>query len=433
MFRLSHRQHQVVPPEHRRNFLHLYLDVGWFGVLNGTSIAFVAIFATRQGASGFEVGLLNAAPAIAALFIALPAGRWLTSRPLNPNVFWAAVLHRLFYLPWIMLPLWLAPPQQVKVLIALAFIMSVPGTVLAIGFNSLFAAATPEEWRGHVVGIRNAILAAMSILVSLICGQVLRRLSFTTGYQVVFSLGFLGAVMSTIHLWFVRPAQVTPGDGAAINDWEQPGLLRLWAGLRTGVGLRFLTNRRRWRRLLQLDVTQGRFGLVLLLLFAFHASQFLAIPLFPLYVVNALHLSDQFFSLGNGIFYGALFLGSTQLARLTRRWGNQRVLAAGVICMSLYPLLIGLSRGPGLYLATSVVGGLAWSMAGGALGNYVIEQAPTVNRPAYLAWHTLALYAATLLGSLVGPWLAQQIGLATALFVAAGCRALAGILLWRWG
>lgn len=437
MLPLSKRQRRVIPPEYRRNFLHLYLDVAWFGVLNGTSIAFVAIFATRQGATGFEVGLLNAAPAIVALIIALPAGRRLTGRPLGPIVFWAAVWHRLFYLPWILLPWLLTPPQQVHSLIGLAFIMSAPGTILAIGFNGLFAAAVPEAWRGYVVGRRNAILAFMSILVSLLCGVVLKRLPFITGYQVVFGLGCLGAALSTLHLWFVRPAPEeqasTTLNQAAINDWEQPGAWRLWADSRSGVGLRFLTYARRWKRFIPLEAVRGRFGLVVVLLFGFHASQFLAIPLFPLYVVNVLHLSDQFFSLGNGVFYAALFIGSTQLARLTGHWGNQRALALGVICMSLYPLFLGLSHGPQLYLFTSIIGGIAWSIAGGALGNYVLDQAPAANRPAYLAWHTLALYAAMLLGSLAGPWLAHQVGLTTALFVAAGCRFLAGVALWRWG
>ncbi len=53
-----------LPTEHRANFIHLYLDIAWFGILNGSAIAFMTIFATRQGADGFQLGLLSAAPAI---------------------------------------------------------------------------------------------------------------------------------------------------------------------------------------------------------------------------------------------------------------------------------------------------------------------------------------------------------------------------------
>jgi len=32
--------------------------MGWFGVLSGSSMAFLAIYAARLGASGFEIGML---------------------------------------------------------------------------------------------------------------------------------------------------------------------------------------------------------------------------------------------------------------------------------------------------------------------------------------------------------------------------------------
>ena len=66
-----------VPEAYRRNFNHLILDIAWFGVLNGSAVAFVAVYATRLGASAFQLGLLNAMPAVVNLLFALPAGRWL--------------------------------------------------------------------------------------------------------------------------------------------------------------------------------------------------------------------------------------------------------------------------------------------------------------------------------------------------------------------
>lgn len=437
MAALSWRDRRAVPAEHRANFLHLYLDIAWFGVLNGSSIAFVAIYATRLGAGGLQIGLLNAAPALTALVFALPAGQWMVGRRLSRVVFWTAVWHRLWLLPWVFLPLWLTPGAQVWALIGLMFLMSVPGTFLSIGFNGMFAAAVPEEWRGKVVGTRNALFAVMSIAVSLVCGWVLGRYSAETGYQIVFAIGFLGAVVSTFHLWFVRPLMETAGApaprGNGLNDWAQPGEPRPWVGLRLAVGLRYFLAERRWRRLVPLDIFAGRYKIVLLLLLGFHLSQYLAIPLFPLFVVNRLNLSDQTFSLGNGLFYGALFIGSLALATVSQRLGHQRTLALGAVAMSLYPLLIGLSQGAALYLVTSIVGGLAWALAGGALSNYLLEQVPAHNRPPYLAWYNLALHAAVLIGSLVGPLLADWLGLVTALFIAAGLRLTAGALLWRFG
>ncbi len=429
----------AVPAEHKRNFWHLYLDIMWFGVLSGSAVAFSAVFATRQGANSFQIGLLSAAPAIVTLFIALPAGQLLQRYPVNRGVFWTSVAHRLFYGVWVFLPAMLLPSQQVWVLIAVTFLMSIPGTALAIGFNGLFAASVPPEWRPHVAGTRNALYALSSIVVSFAVGWLLQNLPFVTGYQVVFAIGFVGAMMSSVHLWFIRPLQQDTPPPASIRqrveDWAQPGSQRTWAGLRQTIGLRGLARGRGVGQILQLGVVSGRFRHVLLLLFGFHLAQFIVIPVFPLYTVKTLGLSDQFLSWGNMVFYIALFLGSTQLARVSRWWGNHQTLAIGVVLMSLYPFTLALvtPQNTGLYFLVSVIGGLAWTLAGGAVANYLLDQIPDDNRAPYLAWYNLALHAAVLGGSLIGPAIGENVGLREALYVGTALRFISGLLLWRWG
>jgi MFS family permease len=252
------RPARPVPVEHRANFFHLYLDIAWYGILSGSAISFLAVFATRQGADALQIGLLSAAPAIVNLIFTLPAGHWLQHRPMNRTVFWTAVWQRLFYLPWLFLPLFLAPQGQIWTLLTLILLMSIPGTALAVGFNALFAATVPPEWRGHVAGLRNALLSLIFVLTSLLCGFILDVLPFPLGYQVVFGIGFIGAIMSTYHLWFIRPQpedEHRPRSGRSLGDLARPGLMRAWGdGLRTAVGLRFLT-RSQGRPLLQLNVS----------------------------------------------------------------------------------------------------------------------------------------------------------------------------------
>ena len=153
------RPARAVPAEYRATFLHLYFDILWFGVLNGSALSFLAVYAARQGANSFQLGLLAASGALVNLFLTLPVGRWLAGRHVGKAVFWAAVFHRLFYLLWVPLPVLLPPSAQVWAFIGITFLMSIPGVVLAVGFNALFADAVPPEWRGHVVGVRNALFA----------------------------------------------------------------------------------------------------------------------------------------------------------------------------------------------------------------------------------------------------------------------------------
>lgn len=425
-----------MPVESRPNFTHLYFDIAWFGVLNGSAMAFVAVYAARQGANAFQLGLLSAGPAIVNLMLALPAGRWLEKQSMGTAVFWAAVFHRIFYLLWVPLPALLAPQSQIWTFIGLILLMGIPGTALAVGFNALFADAVPPRWRGHVAGTRNALFAITSTATTLLCGQILTRFPFPMGYQIVFGIGFLGAALSSFHLWFVRPfpdGKVLPRVGRGLGDLARPGIIRMIGdGLRPGVGLRFLA-RSRGVHLLRGEILGGRVGKMMIVLFAFHLAQYLPVSLFPLCMVEKLHLSDQEISAGTAAFYATVLVGSTQLARLSQRLGYQRVTAIGAMLISSYPALLALSQGLGLFLVASFVGGVGWALASGALNNYVLERAPQNARAAYLAWYNVTLNAAILLGSLSGPLLAGKLGLSTALALFALFRFLAALSILRWG
>jgi MFS family permease len=426
---------QAVPAECRANFVHLYFDIAWFGILAASAMSFVAVYAARLGANAFQIGLLSAGPAGVNLLFTLPAGQWLDRQRVGPSVFWAAALNRFFYLLWVPLPWLLAPQGQVWALVGLTLLMSIPGTALAIGFNALYADAVPLAWRGHVAGVRNALLAVTVIVASVLCGYLLDYLPFPIGYQVVFGIGFLGAVMSTLHLRFVVPHRAggpQPWNGRGLGDLAWPGRIRTLAdSLRPGVALRFLVRRRRLA-LPGTDILKGSFGKLLAVLFFWHLTIHLAVPLFPLYWVNSLYLDDQAIALGTAVFYACVFVGSTQLARLVRRLGNQRVTALGAMFMCSYPAFMALASGLDLFLVGSACGGLGWSLVGGALTNYILDKIPDDRRPTYLAWSNLELNAALLIGSLVGPLLARWMNVHTALIAFAALRFLGAIAILRW-
>jgi hypothetical protein len=417
----------------RRNFLHLYADSFWYGVQSGSHLAFLAIFAARLGASSFEISLLTAGPALVNFAFSLPTGRWLQGRDVIPATFWASVAHRLFILALIPLPLWWSNSVQIWGVVLITLVMAIPATLLSIGFNAMFAELTPPDFRSLVVGRRNAILALSLTGTVLGCGLLLDRLPFPLNYQLVFSLGALGAGMSTLHLGLLRAP-----DGHAplrvnrlLGDWALPGMRRVGDALRTGVGLRFLL--RRPGAGLRLDLIRGRTGRFMLAFLIFYIFQTFPAPLFPLVTVRVLKLTDGQISLGSGIFYLVMLLFSLQLARLTRRWGHHRMLAISAMLYSLYPLLLGLARQVEAYWVASAVGGAVWALLNAALLNRLMEITPEYDRPAYMALHNLALNGGILLGSLSGPALGELLGLQEAVLIGAGLRFAAGLLLLRWG
>ncbi|MGQ0604796.1 MAG: MFS transporter [Anaerolineales bacterium] len=420
-------------PFQRTIFRNLYWDVFWFGILQGSAIAFLAIYAARIGASALQVGLLTSGPAVVNLLASLPAGRWLQGKPTTQVAFVSSVWHRLGYFVFVALPWFLPESAQAWAMPIIIVLMAIPGTLLAIVFNAMFADVVPPEYRASVVGRRNALLAVASTVVSLLCGQLLDRVPYPLNYQIVFALGALGAGLSSYYLGRIRPPdELPPRINQLLNDDARPGgMLRFGDAMRSAVGLRFLT-RSGARELLRINLLRGPFGPLLFAYFAFYMFQYAAIPLQPLWWVNALKLSDGVISAGHAIFWGTLLLASTQLGPLSARLGHHRVMILGALFYGLYPLLNALAVDATLFFVASFIGGAVWGIANGGLVNRLMERVPEDDRPAHMALHNLALNVGILSGSLLGPALAEWLGLRDAMIISAGLRVVGALLLWRW-
>ena len=277
-----------IPEKYRSNFINLYLDIAWFGVLSGTAINFLNVYATRLGASGFQIGLLTATSAIVNLFLAIPAGHWISKRHTGKAVFWSSVLFRIGYLLWIPLP-WLFNEQgQIWSLIILTFLMAIPLTPLGVGFNALFAEAVPERFRARVAGTRNITFAIAYILTSLIAGFILKNTDFPGGYQIIFVIGAFGAAMSSFHLFHIKPLHedlIAPLSAPIPVSDPRPVPTR---GLKA---------------VLRLDVWRSPFKKVLLALFILHLAHYLSNPVYPLYYVRVLNLNDGHIGNGTALYY----------------------------------------------------------------------------------------------------------------------------------
>jgi MFS family permease len=408
----------TIPSEYRSNFLHLYLDIAWFGVLSGSAINFLNIYATRIGATAFQIGMIGAMSAIVNLFLAIQAGRWLQTQNTARAIFWSSVFYRIGFFAFIFLPWLPGENSQILAIIIITFIMAIPLTPLGVGFNALFAEAVPIEYRAQVAAVRNVMLSITFMITSLISGFILEQAPFPTGYQVIFAIGAIGAAMSSYHLYFVRPLKT---DAPPLPALPTPGpvFLRPYA--------------RNLATVLRLDVWNTRFRNVLLALFAFHFTQYIAIPLFPLYNVRILQLSDNHLGIGTALFYLTVLLGSTQLRKIAHNVGNKKLTAWSVSALGLYPLMLAFSTEVWHYYVLSLVGGLTFAMVSGSYANYMLEHIPAHDRPPHLAWYTVILNAAVLLGSLGGPVISDAIGLSTALIMFAVLRFLAGLVILRWG
>ncbi|OGO65589.1 MAG: hypothetical protein A2030_02275 [Chloroflexi bacterium RBG_19FT_COMBO_50_10] len=399
------------------NLRQLYWDVIWFGILAGSTIAFQAVYAARLGASGFQIGLLSAGPAIINLIFTLPSGRWLEGKSFIKVSFRSAIWQRMGYVFLIALP-WLfpSPEGQVWGLIWTTLIMSVAGTVLAISFNAMFAEVLPTEWRAHAVGRRNILLAISITVVTLLSGQILDRVVFPLNYQIVFLIGATGAMLSSFHIGRVRKTEPMLNPDTA-KDVEASGLIA----------------HSKRRSLLRWDLLSGPFGSFMLAYLAFYAFQYFPVPLFPLAYVDRLNMSDGMIGLGTALFYGAMMVASFRLNYFSSRYGHRKVLLVSSALFPIFPLFLGLARGPELFYLGCLLGGGINAMLSGAIINRLMDRVPADDRPAHMAIHNLALNVGILAGSLLGPVSANLVGLQPALLIGAGLRLLAAGFFWLWG
>lgn len=413
-------------PRLRSTFLNLYADVFWYGVFAGSILVFLSIYAARLGASAFQVGLISSGPALINLLFSLQAARWLEGRSLTGAVYGSAILYRLVYFGFFPLAWFFGNTEQIHLIILLCLMGALPGTLIAIAFNSMFAQVVPSGWRAHVVGWRTALISLAQTGTTLGCGLILDQVRDPLNYQIVFFIGAMGGAMSTLHLKRVHDLYSHQGLGVA-------GFLRRWRAelLRAAAAFR-LSGGPHGKPLLRLDLIRGTFGRFLASYLLFYTCQFVPIPIFPLFFVRELRLTDGEIGLGQVLFNLGMLVGSTLVARLSYRYGHRRVLYVAGALYGVYPLVLAFATDITLYVVASGVGGVIWAIASGAVVNRLMERVPSGDRPAYMALHNVVLNLGILLGSTVGPLLGGLTGLREAILIGAGLRFLAALLLRAW-
>jgi Na+/melibiose symporter-like transporter len=286
---------------------------------------------------------------------------------------------------------------------------------VGISFSQFFMEGVPIEWRGPVVGARNAIMSIVSFVVTIASGQILSRMPFPTGYQVVFFIGFVGAVMTSYHIWRVYPAVEKSQFSLPVPP--QPAAKP--AGRRLSLA--------------HLGKVERNYLKVIGLLFLFNLTNNMVAPLVPDLLVHRLALSDVTISLGTGLANMLVFTVSLYIATLTRRAGNRRVTALGAMLLAFHALALALARTPSVYLLSAAIGGLASGVLGTAQYNYHLDNVPEESRSSWLAWNFLLGNTAVLLGALGGPQVALFTGSPEALGAFGVLRFLFGLLILRWG
>jgi MFS family permease len=399
----------------KSNFIYLLWDIGWWGLYTGATFSFLAIYASRCGATPQQIGLITALPATLSLLISLPAGQWLRRFPARTVTVWGAFASRLLLITYVIMP-WVLPIQyQIYGILALTLVIAIPSTLINISFDQFFMEAVPSEWRGPVVGTRNAISAIVSLLVTLLCGQILSLLAFPISYQVVFFIGFIGAIMTSYQIAHVHPLDELV---VKVNLKDKPAAEVIQSK----------------RKFFPVVDGQGKnYFRVIGLLFLFNLTNNAATPLIPDLLVHRLKLSDFWISIGISTSTLVVLIISLFIARITRRAGNRRATVLGAALLAVQAVVLALAQNSILYLVSTVAGGIATGILNAAQYNYHLDNVPDLNRSNWLSINLLLGNAAILLGALCGPLIANALGSPDALIIIGALRMAVGLAILKWG
>ena len=407
----------LVPAEHRPNIRHIYLENIWFAVLNSSTASFLGVYLARLGATPAQVGLFIAMPAVLNLLLTLPAGAWAQRFPVMKITPRVTALTRAFCLLFVPLAWIFKEQQQIWAIILIVLVMNISGTVMAVLTNAFIGEVIHCECRAQVIGVRNALLAAVSIVASLGVGQILTRIPFPAGYQVMFAIGVVGAVMSSYHQLMMRPV-AGAGPAPALPGCDDPALQALAVIARPS---------------LRIELLKGRYARFLAVIAFYYFAIFYLAPLFPLYQVNVLRFSDQTISIGASLYWVVQLVVSFQAGKLARRIHFRGLTGWGMVSSATAMLVFMFSYSLPVYAFCQLFSGSGWAMMNVGLVNYLLEQMPDNDRPAHLTWYNLVLNAATLAGSLVAPLVAGWTGLFWAMAFAVAFRFFSGMLILKKG
>jgi MFS family permease len=387
------------------NEWNLYREIAWFGVLSGVSNTFISVFALRLGASNLLMGLRTSLPALVNVIFQIPAARLVERASDTRKVLLLSGL--LMRLPVFIVALAPLFPERMRAgaVIYITALGTIPAAVGTVSFTAMFADVIAPPDRARVVSLRNALLAAATMLTVLMTGQALDLLPFPGGYQLVFALSFAASLVS---LYYLGRLAIPESDATRPNPAP--------SGERLGV-------RRSVRRVLaQRDYLRFALGS-----FLYHWGLYFPVPLYAIYRVRTLGISEGWIGALSTLESAVTIVVYYALGKVAQRRGSRSVLLLGILLVCFFPIGTALSTSPWPLLLVSFVAGIANPAFNLGLFNTLLEFAPTERRASYVALFNTLMNVAAFASPLLGTTVAEWIGIREALWIG-GLARIAGFL-----
>lgn len=403
-----------------RNAVYLVIEIFWASML-ASAATFIAPFALRLGATNAQIGLLSSIPALMAVLVSIPAGRFLNKKHTRKNWLIASLfLYRASFLIVAFIPLLNLPLKLKGFLVILTIVLfSSLAHFFNVGFIPLLSETVPESKRASVFSARNIVFnLSMSICVFLF-GIWLEKSDFPTNYQILYVFGFLCSLLSIYYLMKVNVPD------APIHREETKSVVKNHPKLL-------------WESFQRHYQQNPGFSRIVINTFLHGLGVWAAAPLYVLHYVRNLGANEAWLGLNSTISTATTILGFAIWRWIIRRLEEPTTLKLTIMWVGFYPLLIGLwwfvpelqSLKPILILTG--INGLIIPGVNLSHFNMLLKVTPDNNRPGFTAAYITVANLGAFICPFLGVYLSQHIGLAITLIGCGIACIIGSASFWIW-
>jgi MFS family permease len=387
---------------------------------------FFGIFALKLGATNTQVALLSSGPAIISLLVMIPGAFYVDRFPRKKRVTTAFLLaNRFFYLALACVPFFTSDYRAGALVVAVA-VMNLPGAIGNVAWQAFISRVIPPAQRARAFARRNRWMNLVGTAAVVVAGRALDVMSFPVGYQVMFVLAFVAAMVEIRIFQRLEeppdPATATL-DGPAVSAVATvPGATPDAAGAEKG-GL--LAGLGRVLRAAGRDLgSHPRFIQYTLASVVFYFSWQIAWPLFTLYQVKVLGANNLWISVLQLANTGGALVGYGFWAAFADRHGHLKSLVVATTGICFVPFYYAFSHSLMAISVLNLATGVVFSGVNLALFNALLESTPESHSTRYIAYYNTAIALTTIVAPLAGVGLLRVFNYMWAFLFCAGLRTI---------
>lgn len=365
----------------RTNILHGIFNVATLDMVN----PFIGIFAMKLGASKLHVALLSSVPAAVSLLVMIPGATLIDRQSRQKRLTFLFMLaHRVFFLAIACIPFF-QPTLRATIFVAVIGLMNFPGAIGNIAWQSLISKIIPPERRAESFAYRNRAMNLIGTVLALMVGFLLDRMAFPMGYQIVFALAFLLALVE-LKVFNRIDEEAAPIHSSGFTT-ESPG---------NGVPLEHTSQG--FAGILR----ETRFVRYTLASVFFYFSWQIAWPLFSWYQVKVLGANNFWVSLLSLMGTGGSLIGYGFWVYVLNRHGNLKTLFYSTLLIFIVPLAYAFSHSLWVVVVFNLVTGAIFSGVNLALFNALLEVTPDVRKTSFIAYYNTCITIASIIAPIAG-------------------------------